>query len=110
MTVSVSVVLEAESKERLIQLVRADLDPTENDPEYAFTQNGTRPTEWFNGTWEGDAAHQGSTWNARAITPLLGAPDDAEVVLAVGGWFPWLRLTINDEVIVTKGKKITIRG
>jgi hypothetical protein len=105
----VSVVLEAESIERLIQDIKADLDPTVNDPEYAFTQGTERPDTWTAGAWDGDATQSGSTWKARAITPLLGA-SGAEVQLVAGSWVPWLRLTISDEVVVTKLTKLTVRG
>lgn len=104
-----TVVLEKESIERLVQDIKADLDPTTNDPEYAFTQSTARPETWTAGAWDGDATGSGTSWKARAITPLLGATG-ADVVLAVGSWVPWLKLTISDEVIVTKLAKLTVRG
>lgn len=104
-----TVILEHESIERLIQTVKADIDPTDNPPAYAFTQNSDRPSTWTDGAWEAEATQSGSTWVARAITPLVGG-DDADAPLAVGKWFPWLRLLVGDETIVTKGTAITVKG
>jgi hypothetical protein len=105
----VTVTLEHESIERLIQTVKADVDPTDSPPAYAFTQTTDRPEDWTDGAWEADATQSGNTWTAKAITPLVGG-DGATVPLAVGKWFPWLKLLVGDETIVTKGTAITIKG
>lgn len=100
--------LEQETVERLVSKVKADLDPTTNPPEFAFTQGAERPTTWHAGTWT-DEAGSGNSWSATAVTPkLVGSGSD--VALAAGKWVPWIRFTVGDEVPVRKLASITIKG
>jgi hypothetical protein len=103
--------LQTEGKERFASVVKADLDPTDQPPEFAFTTGTDRPSTWVAGSWAGTATQSGTTWTARAVTPLLGgAGSGAEIELEVGKPLPWVRFTVLDELIVRPLAKITVKG
>lgn len=110
---SPAVVLEKEGKERWLSVIKADTDPTVNPPEFTFTAGTDRPEEidWVAGAWEGDASGSGTSWTARALTPLVGfTGSGAEIELAVGKFTPWFRVLIDDELLVRPLAKITVKG
>lgn len=106
-----TVELQIEGKERFASVVKADLDPTAQPPEWAFTTGADRPSTWVEGSWAGTASQSGTSWTARAITPLLGGVGTtADVELEAGSWVPWVRFTVADELIVRKLVKFPVKG
>ncbi len=107
-----TVVLEAEAKERFLSRIKCTDDPTSTPPEFAFTASESdRPSTWVDGQWDGSAAQQGSTWIALAMTPLVGfTGSGAAVALEAGQPSPWVRVTVGDEQFVRRLPKITVRG
>lgn len=88
--------------EKLAVPVTASVDPTDNVPEWAFT-DGSNPSTWNNGEWSG-------TWSATnktitAVSPTVGVSGTATVTLTAGTYTAWVRIT-ND----TTGETPVLEG
>lgn len=76
----------------------ADVDPTGDTAEMAFTTGGAPQSgDWQTASWETDSTVTPTAYYARCLVGPAGA-----ATLTAGLWTVWLRVTDNPEVIVRR--------
>jgi hypothetical protein len=94
-----------ESVEKVQARVYAPADPTGDTVEFSFPAEGSRPTVWSAGSWDGSY----SNGYATAVGPTVGFTDSAATVeLAVGTYLVFVRVTDDPEVPVRQAGAIVI--
>lgn len=77
------------------------VDPTSDVVEFAFEPTNADPTSWTIGSWE--------TINSRYFARCLVGPG-GDVTLSVDGYWVWVRVTDNPEIIVRRVGRLRICG
>jgi hypothetical protein len=79
-----------------------EYNPTGDPVSMAFTTGWANPTEWTTGSW--DTGEYGVTYLAQCLV----GPGTGGLVLAVGTYSIWIKVTDNPEVPVMQPGSLTI--